>query len=580
MASLFGFSGPPDPGALKKMDGTLLHRGGRNLLTDQVEYATIAVRPLGSMQDLPGGEEGLAVRNGRAAALAGYLTNRHKFGPDAPADILEMYLEKGVDFIQDLRGAFLIVLRDGKDLYLFRDGAGARTAYYGLHNGRFIFAAESKGVLAFPGFPRRLRPGAVPQYLTFSFIPGSGTMLEDLRELPAGHFVKFDGQSVYLNRYFKFEEDEKQDLPDEDWTKKFRRAFGRAVEERLPTGRTVGLFLSGGIDSSVVAAEAARLHNAPVKTFAIHFGRKYPNELEYAAAVAQMAGTEHEEVEIKPKSFLPRLRKIIWHLDDPIGDPITVPNFELSSYAAREVDYVLNGEGGDPLFGGPKNIPMLLEHWYGGIKRTPDFRERAYLASYRRCYDDLEQLLTPDFQKMYDHGHDLIEVLRPFFQTDSPESFVDKLQVMNIRLKGAHLILPKVDRMTGAWGLRQMAPLFDERLIRQSLKMPVRMKLRGGVEKVVLKKSFRGDLPAEVIARPKSGMRVPVHYWFKKEMKRYAKKILNPKSLKREGIFNPARVKQLLDYNIEEGPGRYGLRLWMLITFEIWRRIVVEGEAP
>ena len=125
-----------------------------------------------------------------------------------------------------------------------------------------------------------------------------------------------------------------------------------------------------------------------------------------------------------------------------------------------------------------------------------------------------------------------------------------------------------------------MAPLFDERIVRLSFAMPGTMKLFRGVEKIVLKRAFAGRLPQSVIDRPKSGMRVPVHYWFQSELRRYAAKILSPRAVRKVGIFDPARVKQLLDYNTEEGPGRYGLRLWMLLTFEIWRRLVIEGEAP
>jgi len=223
---------------------------------------------------------------------------------------------------------------------------------------------------------------------------------------------------------------------------------------------------------------------------------------------------------------------------------------------------------------------MLLEHWYGGIERGKRFRERAYLASYRRCYDDLRQLLNPDWLRQIDFERDLENILTPFFNGERPTRFLDKLASINIRLKGANLILPKVERMTGAWGLTPLAPLFDEDLIRLSFEMPAHMRLSGGVEKVLLKRAYAGDLPHEVIARPKSGMRVPVHFWFQKEMRRYARKILSPRNVRNVGIFNPERVRQILDYNIEGGPGRYGLRLWMLVTFDIWRRIVLEGEAP
>ena len=580
MGSLFGFSGPPDPAVVKRMDAALAHRGGKRLLMDAAAQGTLCCRPLGG--GFPAAAAaGLYGHGSRSIALAGFLTGGAAEDGDILPDLLERYRRLGPGFASDLRGAFIIAVRDRGEFHVIRDGAGARSAYFGCHDGRFFFAVEPKGVLAAPGFPRRIRPGAVAQYLTYSFIPGQGTMLRDLGEIPAGHWVSWrPGGVPETTRYFNIEAVEKEARDPEEWVDEFRTVFSSAVRERLPEDEPVAVFLSGGIDSSVVAAEAARRRPGKIKTFAIHFGRDYPNELEFARAVALRAGTAHEEVLIRPRDFLPRLRRIIWHLDDPIGDPITVPNFELAGRVARDFKYVLNGEGGDPLFGGPKNIPMLMQHWYGGIERAPEFRERYYLASYRRCYDDLENLLTPEWRRQYDPDEDLEGVLTPFFQAARPASFVDKLQAINIRLKGAHLILPKVDRMIGAWGLRQMAPLFDERLIELSFRMPTRLKLDHGVEKVVLKRAYADRLPPEVIARPKSGMRVPVHFWLKGEMKRYARRILSPGIIRREGIFQPQRVRDLLNYNTDGGPGRYGLRLWMLITFEIWRRMVVDGEAP
>lgn len=580
MGSLFGFTGNPDPELLRKIDDALRHRGGHRLLSNQSMYGTTACRPLDGAAPICACE-GLFSSDDFSAAVVGYATNFKEFEKPLPEAVLEYYLSEGPMFITRFRGAYIIVIRDREKFLIFRDGAGARTVYYASSGGRFFFAVEPKGVWSVPGFSRRMRPGAVAQYLTYSFIPGSGTMLEGLYELPAGCMVEVaPGAEPSVRRHFEFEHQEKMDgLSDYEWTNRFKNVFKQAVSERIPAGEPVGLFLSGGIDSSVVAAELAGRAGRPVKSYAIHFGEKYPHELEFAKAVADRVGTEHEEVLIEPGNFLPVLRKIIWHLDDPIGDPITVPNFLLAEKVSKEVDWVFNGEGGDPLFGGPKNIPMLLHHWYGGVKRDANFREKHYLASYRRCYDDLANILTPDFQRLYDPVEALENILTPYFNAEQPASFVDKLQLINIRMKGAHLILPKVDRMTGAWKLRQMAPLFDERLIQMGFQMPVRLKLHHGVEKVILKLAYKNELPIEVIDRPKSGMRVPVHYWFQKEMKRYARKILSPESIKRAGVFNYERVKDLLAYDIEEGPGRYGLRLWMLITFEIWRRIVIEGES-
>jgi asparagine synthase (glutamine-hydrolysing) len=181
-------------------------------------------------------------------------------------------------------------------------------------------------------------------------------------------------------------------------------------------------------------------------------------------------------------------------------------------------------------------------------------------------------------RQQVDPKTDLEALLTPFFQTAQPMPFLHKLMALNIRLKGAHLILPKVERMTGAWGLTALSPLFDERLIRLSFALPPRLKLAGGIEKLILKRAYAHDLPQAVITRPKSGMRVPVHFWFQGEMRRYARHLLDPRQIRKAGIFDASRLYQLLHYNLEEGHSRYGLRLWMLITFEIWRRLVVENE--
>lgn len=579
MGALFGFSGHSDPLLLNRMAAELKHRSSQALPFHISPYGSIGYgarfeEPLRQRQGA-----GLYSTDDQTVALAGYLTNTDLPQPILPA-LLAEYRKHGPMFVSRLRGAFVLVVRDREQFHLVRDGAGIRTVYYGQHAGRFLFAIEPKGVLVSPGFPRRLRPGAVAQYLTFSFIPGSGTMLEDLYELPAGHVLTYNGKSVTaIRRYFIFEENvDPAKRHDDDWIQTFRDTCARAVAERLPASEPVGVFLSGGIDSSVVTAEVARQHRHRVKTYAIHFGKKYPHELGFARAVAQRWRTDHEEVLLRPKDFLPRLRTIIWHLDDPIGDPITVPNFELSARVAQDVRWILNGEGGDPCFGGPKNIPMLLHHWYGGLERQRNFRERLYLASYRRAYETLWTLLSPAWQQRIDPRRELEDLLTPFFRTPRPMPFLHKLLALNIRLKGAHLILPKVERMTGAWGLTACAPLFDERLIRLSFAMPPRLKLAGGIEKVVLKRAYANDLPAEVINRPKSGMRVPVHFWFRGEMKRYARHILHPRQIRKAGIFDPERVRQLLHYKLEGSSGRYGLRLWMLITFEIWRRLVVEQE--
>jgi asparagine synthase (glutamine-hydrolysing) len=489
-----------------------------------------------------------------------------------------------VETLQDLRGSHCVAWLGEGNLTIARDAVGTQSLFHGRVGERWLAATEPKAITCQPGFSRRIRPGALAQYLAFSFVPGEGTMLEDLWEVPAGHAVTFGKTGEpRLTRYFFFEHDEfghadPSTCRDEShWIQATRDTIQEAVSERIATGAERAVFLSGGLDSSIVAAELAAQSSARIKTFAIHFGTKYPNELEFARLVARHIGSDHEEVLIRPRSFPERLRRMIWHLDEPIGDPITQPNFELAAHVSRYTGSVFNGEGGDPLFGGPKNLPMMLTHWYG-VPRAANFREQAYLASYRRAYEECEALFTNEFRAQIDLARDLESLLTPYFRCGEPRSFLNKLMAINIRLKGAHLILPKVDRMLAASGMTPMSPLFDDRLTRLSFAMPPRMKLRDGVEKWVLKRAYEHLLPREIIDRPKSGMRVPVYHWFQRELRTYVKRILAPRRITAAGIFDSKRMQQLIRYDAEEGASRFGIRLWMLMTFEIWRRIVVERE--
>jgi asparagine synthase (glutamine-hydrolysing) len=590
MSGLIAFTGPPDRLLARRMLGRIAHRG------KPIEYATghatgpdtgpwFLESPFGSVaicewesfpklgliqsgySPCPGGEHGPIAQWGLSGFAYSNLPNRPT-----------------VDAVTSIRGSFAIACLAEGALTILRDPTGCQSLYYGRVGGRWLVASEPKAFTSEAEFSKRIRPAAIAQYLAFSFVPGRETMLEDVFEAEAGHLIRLRcGEEPEIVRTFRFEDHEwceSQPPGDRDehyWIEAAHQAVQQAVAERL-TDQPAAVFLSGGLDSSVIAAEVARQSSHPVHTFSIHFGTKYPNELDFAKQVAERIGSRHEEVLIQPKHFLPRLRQMIWHLDEPIGDPITQPNFELASHVGKNFDAVFNGEGGDPLFGGPKNIPMMMLHWYGDVERPVNFREQAYLASYRRAYEEWSRLLTNDVRRAIDPERDLEQVLVPFFNAPKPTKFLNKLMAINIRLKGANLILPKVDRMLAAHGLTPLSPLFDDRLTRLSFEMPPRMKLRSGIEKYVLKRAYEHALPASVIERPKSGMRVPVHYWFQKELRRYAASILSKKNIRQAGIFDPDRVSQLLRYETEEGPGRYGLRLWMLLTFEIWRRMVIEGE--
>lgn len=494
-------------------------------------------------------------------------------------EICQLYAESGQEGLYKLRGAFILILHDGSKGLVIRDGAGQRTCYFSQLANQLLIAPQPKFIHRIPQFDRSLHVSALAQYLSFSFVPGKDTMLNHLYEVPPGNRLSWCRTNWNLSRFYRFEMQQQKDLSESQWVEYFQSEFSKAVARRLPQKQSVGVFLSGGLDSSIVTAELAMQVNKPLFTYSLHFGPKYNHELEFANAVAEHLKTEHRQILIKPKYFLQKLRKIVWQLDDPIGDPITIPNYELAQVAKQEVDWIFNGEGGDPCFGGPKNYGMLISHWYGQNRQSQYFREEAYLQSFKRAYEEIDYLLLPDIRRQIDRETHLYKVLTPYFEAEQPKHFLNKLMAMNIRLKGAHLILPKVERMLGANGLVSMSPLFDDRLVDFSFQIPPKLKVSFGDEKRVLKMAYADKIPSQVITRPKSGMRVPVHFWFQKEMRRYVRHIFSEKEVKRAGIFNPIRIKELLHYNVQQNNKRCGLKLWMLMSFEIWRRLVLEGES-
>ncbi len=586
MDALIGFLGSCNTALMQRMAAAMQHRGC--LLPEQSlvhQEGTLARLQLHQFDAI-----GLNIatralsKNDCSFVLCGYLTSIDgQSSVHEPLHwIANEFSKAGLNALTRLRGAYLLAILEhrSKRLHVVRDAAGIRTAAFGRIGNQWMIASEPKSITSEAGFSKAIRPAAIAQYLAFSFVPGVGTMLEDLFEIPCGHAVTLEnGCEPRLTSLFEFERHQSlaqrsSQLTSEEevnWIKKTKDVISKSVCELLPRGEPVGIFLSGGLDSSLVAAEVAKQHSHRVLTYSIHFGPKYPHELAFAASVAKRYSTQHHEILIKPRDFSSRFEQMVWHLDDPIGDPITQPNFELAKRVSQDVRYVFNGEGGDPVFGGPKNLPMLLQHWYN-VPRRQNFRELAYLASYRRAYEECEPLLHDSIKSKIDWQRDLEALLSPYFQNSETDLFLNKLMSINIRLKGAHLILPKVERMLAAWGLTPLSPLFDSRLIELSFQMPPRMKLRDGIEKWVLKKAYEADLPSEIIDRPKSGMRVPVHYWFLSDMRRLARRTLRSRSCERAKIFKPMRVKSLLRYDNDEGPGRFGIRLWMLLTFETWRQ--------
>ncbi|MCB1778131.1 MAG: asparagine synthase [Candidatus Competibacteraceae bacterium] len=591
MACLFGYYGPPADGLLARMAALLAHRCP--LGWEQVRDVTRT----GDSVEIGHGRAAwnqptqLAQRDHDLLGYGGVLFNQDRATPQdtealpPAARLLTQLADAPEPCLEALTGCFVLAAQRGDMFYLLRDPAGVKVVYWTVCQGRLLFASEIKALFADPALARRMRPGALPEYLSFSFVPGAGTMFEGIEALQPGAILRFQRGQARTWRHFRCE-DEAASVSSSacavDYSAQVRAALEQSVAECLAVqpDKPPAVFLSGGIDSSAVLAVAAQQAPAVrLPTFSAHFGAEYARENEFIEQMVGRYHTDHHWLEIRPGGFLEQLREIIWRLDDPIGDPVTIPNYLLAQAASQVADVVLNGEGGDPCFGGPKNIPMLMARLYGPLPGEPatGWLERNYLRAFQRCYQDLSALLNPDLLREAGGEEALIALLEPYFRAPEPRDFVNKLMSINIRLKGANLILVKVEKMSAAHGLLALPPLFSRRIIETSMRCPPSVKLEGAVEKSVLKKAVQDCVPEAIIARPKSGMMVPVRFWFQGEMRRYGQKLLSRSQIRRGGLFNPDYVERLLNYEMEGVPGlRHGLKLWMLMTFLLWHEQMVE----
>ncbi|TAF06974.1 MAG: asparagine synthase [Nostocales cyanobacterium] len=478
--------------------------------------------------------------------------------------IAQLWEKYNSECLNLLIGMFGLVVwdREKQLLYLGRDAIGGRTLYYTI-TGLTCWIAPKLITLA-PYRTNDLDLVALRDYLCCAFVPGERTLWQDVREMRPGTFLEMPSQQLY--HYWQLQEqviDKNQPL--ELYSQKLRSLLEQVVKEYLPENQPVGVFLSGGLDSSIITALAAQLHTAPVHTYSIHFGTETANELEFSSLVAEHCHTQHHILEITFGNMWECLPETMLYLDDPIGDPLTVPNLLLGKLARKNVQVTLNGEGGDPCFGGPKNQPMLINSLYGSINNQDTLQ--AYLISFQKCALDLQQLLKPDIWQSLKNTSSVF-----FHDLNTDANYLNRLMSLNIKFKGADQILTKVNNLTQAAGLQGLSPLFDQRVVDLSMQIPPEYKLSGVEEKAVLKKAVSDILPDPIIHRPKSGMMVPVQLGFKKYWQREARKLLLNKNSAISPYINQDILRNWLDFKGDVW-GRYGVKLWLLVSLEIWLQV-------
>lgn len=497
---------------------------------------------------------------------------KNELNSDSNSDnllLLEIYAKYGADGFSKIEGMFAVAIFDGEKLILVRDSIGKKTLFYTITKDNVFASSSLKKLLSFPQVEKRLNLQAVASFLTFAYLPGNETLIQDVFELLPAHALEIsaNGSTKLINYYEPLEQiDEK--LTTEDHIKNLRQTLETTMFNQLPkTDEEVGVFLSGGIDSSLIAALAAKFRPEKVRTYSISFGKENPDETAYSSLVAAHCQTNHRILSFNGKQIAQYLAETVALLDCPVGDPLTVPNFLLAKTAAEDgLRHVFNGEGGDPCFGGPKNLPMLI---FALQQEKHQNLSTIYLHSYRKCFDDLPFLLSQDVQNELKNSLNLERFVELFLGNQQMNSYLNRLLYTNIRTKLAHHILPKVERLTSFWDLHGHSPLADKAIVDNAFAIPPQLKLKGTIEKWILKEAVRDLLPETIIDRPKSGMRVPVQNWLKGALRDLSNDLLFGKTARQRGLFQEETIRTWL-----KGEGvvyaRQGGKLWLLLTLEIW----------
>lgn len=565
-----------NPAAMEAMLMSISYRGDKSESVI-LEGAAIGYR---WWQNRPGKSPGIFREHNWAAVCAGTLAPQVA---DPAAELVNICTREQ-QRLSSLDGAFASAIWNAESgsLTLIRDPFGVRSLYYTEHAGVFYFASELKQLLAIPGLPVEPDLIAVHKYLTFSFAPGESVPIAGVRRLLPGTIAEFKDGKLTTKPYFALSEQIDDRYADRhEATRYIREKLTTAVQNRWNGEKSVGVFLSGGIDSAGVALFLKRA-GANVHALSLDFGSEGV-EQEQAKAIAAHIGIDLNLVTANPEELAPLLGELAWKLDLPFGDAVTGPQYLLGRAARNAgLDVVFNGEGGDQLFGGWAVKPMIAGSVYSGLYEE-DSREEMYLRSYHRFYGLESDLYMPEFAREVGTPGQRRAHLVPYLYHEEHPTFLGRLRLADISLKGSQNILPRAERMANAWGLDVRMPFFDRALAEASFTLPPQMKLHGATEKYVLKRVLQKHLPREIVWRRKYGMSVPITQWLMRPpLNQMVARLLSAESVAKRGLFRFAYIERLLagqNDAHETRRRRIGERLWCLAMLELWFRIFIDGRG-
>ena len=606
--------------ALAGMTKALSHRGP----DAEGTYADPAVR-LGhrrlSILDLAGGAQPMSSADGRwHIVFNGEIYNYVELRRDLEARgvvfqtqsdtevLLQAWAEDGADCLPRLNGMFAFAIWDSREkrLTLARDPLGIKPLYYANHRGELLFASELRSLLRFPGFKPGLDPSSINKYLAFGYIPAPSTAYAGVRKLEPGQMVVWSPAGRRTEYFW--------DLPIEDnpvgagtfdeSAEATRDLLREAVRYQLRSDVEVGILLSGGIDSSAVAALAAPLAGRKLHSFSIGFQEASYNELPYAEMVARKVGTEHHHQTLTPADVVGALPQIYRGLDEPLGDASLVPTWFLSRLAATKVKTVLGGDGGDELFAGYpsfqahllmerlsflpvgvrdainhliqrmpvshnyKSIPFLLAQFLKGLGLPAEIRFLLWMGACGNA--ERRDLLAPEVRNEL-HRHNAFEDVTRLAYRSGLSGGLERIFYLCTKLYLQECVLMKVDRASMAHSLEVRVPFLDIDLVTHAFSLRADYKLRGRQTKLILKEALKNDLPPAILQRKKAGFAMPVAAWLQQDLKSWAQDLTDTSLIQSTGVLDPVAVRRMTEEHLNRRAD-HRRSLWSVLAFLAWWR--------
>ena len=617
---------PVDPMLVAGMLQAISHRGP----DDQGVYCTrnvgIGARRL-SIIDLGGGHQPIC--NEDASCWVAYngeiynflslrhnlIARGHTFKTLCDTEVIvHAYEEYGLDFVKYFNGMFAFALWDSsrQRLVLARDRIGIKPLYYAETDRSLIFASEVKSILRYPGFHSAANLNSLDNLLTFEYNPDQESLFLNVKKVPAGNLAIVERGGLRLQRYWDLKEPSGPLPTPAEAVAGVRDKLTEAVSSHLMSDVPLGVFLSGGMDSSSIVALMNQTHTGAIKTFSIGFsdGGDY-NELEFARQVAQHFHTDHHEYVLEPR-VVDTIPHLIWHLEEPIADEAALPLYHLSSMAKEHVKVVLVGDGGDETFAGYNRyfvyqqvglytrLPRLLRKGLvepmvcalppqagNGLaatltRRAKKLVEVAYqpeeirFSTWNRVLSDevKAQLYSKEYREVIDESRPF-ERHRQAFADSMYNDPISRSQYVDIKTYLVDCLLLKSDKVTSAFSLECRVPFLDGPLLEYVMSLPAHYKYRGQQTKSILREAMRGVLPDSIRLRKKQGFILPFGRWFKSGLLGFAREILLDTRSRQRGYFDAAGLERLLSG--QQGmDDRWARAIYALLTFEFWNRMFID----